>query len=80
MTMTMPAGTMPAETTTANRMNGLDLDALAEAMRQIEADPAKGKVGFQVKSAWMGQTRSRATVDSSTRWAARRSTGVSRST
>jgi uncharacterized OsmC-like protein len=61
MTMTMPAGTM-----TAGRMNGLDLDALADAMRQIEADPAKGKVGFQVKSAWMGQTRSRATVDSYT--------------
>jgi uncharacterized OsmC-like protein len=51
---------------TAGRMNGLDLDALAEAMRQIEADPTKGKVGFQVKSAWMGQTRSRATVDSYT--------------
>jgi uncharacterized OsmC-like protein len=61
MTMTLPAGAM-----TAGRTNGLNLDALAEAMRQIEADPAKGKVGFQVKSAWMGQTRSRATVDSYT--------------
>jgi uncharacterized OsmC-like protein len=58
--------TMTGETMTAGRMNGLDLDALAEAMRQIEADPTKGKVGFQVKSAWMGQTRSRATVDSYT--------------
>jgi uncharacterized OsmC-like protein len=58
--------TMPAETMTSSRMNGLDLSALADAMRQIEADPAKGKVGFQVKSAWMGQTRSRATVDSYT--------------
>jgi uncharacterized OsmC-like protein len=56
--------TMPDETTTASRVNGLDLDALGDAMREIEADPAKGKVGFQVKSAWMGQTRSRATVDS----------------
>jgi hypothetical protein len=56
--------TMPAETATASRVNGLDLDALGDAMREIEADPAKGKVGFQVKSAWMGQTRSRATVDS----------------
>jgi uncharacterized OsmC-like protein len=61
MTMTLPAGDM-----TAGPTNGLNLDALAEAMRQIEADPAKGKVGFQVKSAWMGQTRSRATVDSYT--------------
>jgi hypothetical protein len=43
--------TMPAETMTSSRMNGLDLSALADAMRQIEADPAKGKVGFQVKSA-----------------------------
>jgi uncharacterized OsmC-like protein len=58
--------TMPAETMTSSRMNGLDLSALADAMRQIEANPAKGKVGFQVKSAWMGQTRSRATVDSYT--------------
>jgi hypothetical protein len=74
MTMTLPAGDM-----TAGPTNGLNLDALAEAMRQIEADPAKGKVGFQVKSAWMGQTRSRATVIP-TRWAARKSIGVSRST
>jgi uncharacterized OsmC-like protein len=63
MTMTMPAEAM-TETRPTCRVNGLDLDALADAMRQIEADPAKGKVGFQVKSAWMGQTRSRATVDS----------------
>ncbi|MCB9949141.1 MAG: OsmC family protein [Rhodospirillaceae bacterium] len=48
------------------RINGLDLDALAEVVRQVQADPARGLVRFRVASAWKGQTRSEATVDSYT--------------
>jgi len=47
-----------------NRVNGVDVDALMEAIDQITADPAKGKVEFRVKSAWKGQTRSEHVVDS----------------
>ena len=46
--------------------NGIDLQALADVVREVEADPSKGMVGFRVTSAWMGQTKSRATVDSYT--------------
>ncbi|MBP1684585.1 MAG: OsmC family protein [Deltaproteobacteria bacterium] len=45
-------------------VNGIDVQALQGVISDIKADPAKGKVEFKVKSAWMGQTRSRATVDS----------------
>lgn len=54
-----------AETKTAP-INGIDLDALAEVVRQVEADPAKGMVGFRVASTWQGQTRSRTKVESYT--------------
>lgn len=49
-----------------NRVNGLDVDALAEVIRDIEQNPTNGIVGFKVKSEWKGQTRSEATVDSYT--------------
>lgn len=52
--------------TTTNRVNGLDLDALGEVIRDIERDPAKALVEFRVTSKWQGQTRSRAKVDSYT--------------
>jgi uncharacterized OsmC-like protein len=48
------------------RVNGLDLDALKEAVGQIQRDPRKGIVAFRVRSAWRGQARSRSTVDSYT--------------
>lgn len=47
-----------------NRVNGIDLDALNGVIRDIKADPSKGIVGFKVTSAWKGQTRSQATVES----------------
>ena len=46
-----------------NRVNGIDVDALSQVIRDIAADPGKGAVRFQVKSAWQGQTKSRATVE-----------------
>jgi uncharacterized OsmC-like protein len=49
-----------------NRVNGIDLDALGEVVREIERDPAKALVEFRVTSQWQGQTRSRAKVDSYT--------------
>ena len=45
-------------------VNGIDVQALQGVIGDIKADPAKGKVEFRVTSAWMGQTRSRATVES----------------
>jgi uncharacterized OsmC-like protein len=55
-------------TTTATQMkpapiNGIDVEALSGVVRDVAADPAKGMVDFRVSSAWMGQTRSRHTVD-----------------
>lgn len=47
-------------------INGLDLDALAEAVRGIEEDPAKGIVGFHVRSTWAGRTRSESEVSAYT--------------
>lgn len=49
-----------------NRVNGLDLDALAAVVGEIENDPAKGVVEFRVASQWKGQTRSEAKVESYT--------------
>lgn len=51
---------------TGRQVNGLDVDALKEVVRQIEADPAKGRVEFRVRSQWRGQTRSRSSVESYT--------------
>jgi uncharacterized OsmC-like protein len=40
--------------------------ALAEVVREVERDPAKGQVEFRVRTAWKGQTRSRTEVESYT--------------
>lgn len=45
-------------------VNGIDVEALQGVIRDIRSDPRKGMVEFQVKTAWLGQTRSRTTVDS----------------
>jgi uncharacterized OsmC-like protein len=49
--------------TVKSRVNGLDLNALGEA---IQDDPCKAKVGFSVATRWTGQTRSETSVDSFT--------------
>ena len=46
------------------RVNGIDVQALSAVMKDIEQDPSKGIVEFRVTSAWKGQTRSEATVES----------------
>lgn len=51
---------------TEARVNGLDMEALAEVMREIAADPDRGRVEFRVRSEWKGQTRSRSAVTSYT--------------
>jgi uncharacterized OsmC-like protein len=45
-------------------VNGIDVQALQGVIHDIKADPAKGKVEFRVRTAWMGQTRSQTTVES----------------
>jgi uncharacterized OsmC-like protein len=48
------------------QVNGIDVAALAEVVREIEQNPAKGQVEFRVRSEWKGQTRSRSSVESYT--------------
>jgi uncharacterized OsmC-like protein len=57
---------MATSTKASPRVNGLDLEALGQVVREIERDPRKGMVGFRVHSAWRGQTKSRSTVESYT--------------
>jgi uncharacterized OsmC-like protein len=52
--------------TKGQQVNGLDVDALRDMVREIERDPAKGHVEFRVRSEWKGQTRSRTSVESYT--------------
>ncbi len=55
-----------AEISQANRINGIDVDALMDVIQEIEKDSSKGKVEFRVNSQWKGQTRSETTVESYT--------------
>jgi len=48
------------------RVNGLDVDALRDVVRDVEQDPTKSQVEFRVRSEWKGQTRSRSTIESYT--------------
>lgn len=57
---------MAATQATGQQVNGLDVDALRDVMRTIEADPARGQVEFRVRSEWRGRTRSRTSVESYT--------------
>ncbi|MBO9519085.1 MAG: OsmC family protein [Porphyrobacter sp.] len=49
-----------------NTVNGIDLDALTEAVEAIQQDPANGIVAFRVRTEWTGQTRSETTINSVT--------------
>lgn len=52
-------------TTTApqTQLNNLDVEALKTAIRDIKADPAKGKTSWRVTTEWRGGTRSDTKVD-----------------
>ena len=52
--------------TTGRQVNGLDVDALGDMVREIEQDPARGQAEFRVRSQWRGQTRTRTSVESYT--------------
>jgi hypothetical protein len=47
---------------TATVLNGVDTEALNEAIQAISADPAKGQTKWKVTSHWKGGTRSDAVV------------------
>ncbi|MFO0995264.1 MAG: OsmC family protein [Alphaproteobacteria bacterium] len=56
---------MPDTTNTKMaKVNGIDVDALMQVVRDVEADPKKGMVEFRVMSNWTGQTKSRSKVES----------------
>jgi uncharacterized OsmC-like protein len=46
-----------------NRVNGLDLDALAAVVEAVEKDASRAKVAFDVTTRWAGQTRSETVVE-----------------
>src|SRR5262252_1747286 len=48
------------------RVNGIDIDALSEVVRDITHDASKGQVEFRVRTEWRGQTKSRSSVTSYT--------------
>lgn len=54
------------EMTKANRINGIDIDALNESVTAITQDPSRGVVEFRVRTDWAGQTRSESTIESCT--------------
>jgi hypothetical protein len=47
-------------------VNGLDVDELTDVAQEIEHDPAKGTAEFRVRTEWMGQMRSRTSVQAYT--------------
>jgi hypothetical protein len=49
--------------TVQTEVNGIDTDALKQAMGEISNDAGKGICKFQVATHWMGGTRSATTVD-----------------
>lgn len=49
--------------TTTTQINGVDVDALKQCVKDVAADPAKGKVKFAVGTAWTGGTKSTTKVD-----------------
>ena len=52
------------DTRTKPLVNGIDLDAVAETVAAIQANPELGIAEFRVCTDWTGQTRSHTTVDS----------------
>ncbi len=53
-----------AEDWDGDRVNGIDVDALSDVIRDVQRDPAKGMVEFLVKTVWQGRARSQTTVES----------------
>jgi uncharacterized OsmC-like protein len=54
------------ETAKPKVVNGVNVDDLMALVEGVKGDAAKGKTHWRVRSAWQGQTRSRAYVDGST--------------
>jgi uncharacterized OsmC-like protein len=50
--------------TGTQRLNGIDVAALTQTVDAVRQDARKGQVGFRVKSAWKGQTKSETMVES----------------
>lgn len=55
---------MNVVTSKTKRVNGIDVNYLMDTIDAVAAEPQKGIVGFNVKSAWKGQTKSEHTVTS----------------
>jgi uncharacterized OsmC-like protein len=51
------------ETAKAKVVNGINVDDLMALIDGVKGDAAKGKTQWRVRSAWQGQTRSRAYID-----------------
>jgi uncharacterized OsmC-like protein len=53
-----------AEIKKGKNVNGIDVEALSGVIQEVKKDPSKGVVEFRVTSAWKGQTRSEASIES----------------
>lgn len=58
-----PPSPMPADPARQPDANGLDLAALGVFVEEVQADPARGTVRFQVCTRWTGRTRSETVVE-----------------
>ena len=47
-----------------DRVNGIDVDALSDVIRDVGKDPRKGLAEFRVKTVWQGRARSETTIES----------------
>jgi len=52
------------DVSTAEKVNGVDLNALGQTVEAVKADPRLAAVQFRVKTRWTGQTRSESIVES----------------
>ena len=55
---------MNVVTPKTKRVNGIDVNYLMDTIDAVAAEPKKGIVAFNVKSAWKGQTKSEHVVTS----------------
>jgi len=55
--------TIPTTPETTEKLNGIDLPMLREAIEQIRQDPDQGQTTWKVTSQWMGGTRSDHMID-----------------
>ena len=60
----IPIMSAQAKTVQPTVVNGINVDNLLALIEDVRRDPAKGKTSWRVTTAWQGQARSRAEIES----------------